>query len=305
MFQGQYVFSQIVSLIPRYEFDKCVSKYNGNYRAKDFKCYSQYLCMLFGQLTYRESVTDVINCLKAHKNIVYHLGINKIIAVSTLTRANEKRNWRIYQEFAHYLIKLVTPLYVDDNDFTLDLKNTVYALNSSTIDLCLSTFFWAKYKKNKGAIKLHTLLNLRGNIPNFIEITDGKTHDINILDDIIIELGAIYIMDKAYIDFERLYKINNASAFFVVRAKINLAYKRLYSNKVDKSKGIKSDQTIKLTYNKTKNKYPENLRKIKYYDKEKNKTYNFLTNIFSLNALLIANLYKYRWQIELFFKWIK
>ncbi len=305
MFQGQYVFSQIVSLIPRYEFDKCVNKYNGNYRVKDFKCYSQYLCMLFGQLTYRESITDLINCLKAHKNKVYHLGINQVIAVSTLTRANEKRDWRIYQDFAHYLIKLVTPLYIENNDFTLDLKNSVYALDSSTIDLCLSTFFWAKYKKNKGAIKLHTLLNLRGNIPSFIQITDGKTHDINILDDIIIEFGAIYIMDKAYIDFERLYKINNASAFFVVRAKTNMAYKRLYSNKVNKSEGVLSDQTIKLTCNKTKNKYPENLRKIKYYDKEKKKTYSFLTNNFSLSTLLIADLYKYRWQIELFFKWIK
>ena len=221
MFQGQYVFSQIISLIPRYEFDKCVCRYNGNYRVKELNCYSQYLCLLFGQLTYRESIRDIINCLNAHKKKSYHLGIKQVVSASSLTRANKNRNWRIYQDFALYLIKLVRPLYLEDNDFTLELKNTVYALDSSTIDLCLSIFSWAKYKRNKGAIKLHTLLDLRGNIPSFIEITDGKTHDINILDNIVIEIGAFYIMDKAYIDFKRLFKINKVLAFFVVRAKIN------------------------------------------------------------------------------------
>ena len=305
MHQGQYVFSQLVSLVPKYEFDKCVSKYNGNYRTKDFKCWSQFLCMLFGQITYRESISDIINCLTAHKNKVYHLGIINLVAVSSLTRANENRDWKIYQDYAHYLIQLVRPLYVDDNEFTLELDNTVYALDSSTIDLCLTTFYWAKFRKNKGAVKMHTLLDLRGNIPVFIEITDGKIHDVNILDKIVFEIGSFYVMDKAYIDFEKLFEIKEALAFFVVRAKSNFAYKRLYSNKKDKTSGVKYDQIIKLTGYKSKKLYPDKLRKIKYYDKGKNKIYEFITNNFKLDALLIANLYKQRWQIELFFKWIK
>lgn len=305
MHQGQFVFSQLISLFPKYEFDKCVDRYNGNYRTKDFKCWSQFLCMLFGQLTYRESISDIINCLGAHKNKIYHLGIKNLVAVSSLTRANESRDWQIYQDFAHYLIQLVRPLYVEDNDFTLELDNTVYALDSSTIDLCLTTFNWAKFRKNKGAVKMHTLLDLRGNIPVFIEITDGKMHDVNILDKIVFEAGAFYMMDKAYIDFERLFEIKEALAFFVVRAKSNFAYKRLYSNKKDKTKGIKYDQIIKLTSYKSKRLYPDKLRKIKYYDNEKNKIYEFITNNFTLDALLITNLYKQRWQIELFFKWVK
>jgi Domain of unknown function (DUF4372)/Transposase DDE domain len=305
MYQGQFVFSQLISLVPKYEFDKCVDKYNGNYRTKDFKCWSQFLCMLFGQLTYRESISDIINCLKAHENKVYHLGIKKLVSVSSLTRANESRDWRIYQDFAHYLIQLVRPLYVDDSEFTLELDNTVYALDSSTIDLCLSSFYWAKFRKNKGAIKMHTLMDLRGNIPVFIEITDGKIHDVNILDNIFFETDAFYIMDKAYIDFEKLFEIDETAAFFVVRAKSNFAYKRLYSNKKDKTKGIKYDQIVKLTSYKSKKLYPDKLRKIKFYDKEKNKIYEFITNNFKLDALLITNLYKQRWQIELFFKWIK
>ncbi len=305
MYQGQFVFSQLISLVPKYEFDKCVDKYNGNYRTKDFKCWSQFLCMLFGQITYRESISDIINCLRAHKNKVYHLGITNLVAVSSLTRANESRDWKIYQDFAHYLIQLVRPLYVDDNEFTLELDNTVYALDSSTIDLCLTTFHWAKFRKNKGAVKMHTLLDLRGNIPVFIEITDGKIHDVNILDKIVFEIGVFYVMDKAYIDFEKLFEIKEALAFFVVRAKSNFAYKRLYSIKKDKTKDIKYDQIIKLTGYKSKKLYPDKLRKIKYYDKEKNKIYEFSTNNFKLDALLIAILYKQRWQIELFFKWIK
>ena len=305
MYQGQFVFSQLISLVPKYKFDKCVDKYNGNYRARDFKCWSQFLCMLFGQLTYRESISDIINCLSAHRNKVYHLGIKNLVAVSSLTRANENRDWKIYQDYAHYLIHLVRPLYIDDNEFTLELDNTVYALDSSTIDLCLTTFNWAKFRKNKGAVKMHTLLDLRGNIPVFIKITDGKIHDVNILDEIIFETGAFYVMDKAYIDFERLFEIKEALAFFVVRAKSNFAYKRLYSNKKDKTIGIKYDQTIRLTSPRSKKLYPGKLRKIKYYDKEKNKIYEFITNNFKLDALLIANLYKQRWQIELFFKWVK
>jgi len=305
MFQGQYVFSQIVSLIPKYEFDKCVKRYNGNYRTKNFKCWSQYLCMLFGQLTYREGISDIINCLSAHHNKVYHLGVRKLVAVSTLTRANENRNWKIYRDFAQVLIKLVKPLYLDDSEFTLDLDNTVYALDSSTIDLCLTVFHWAKFRENKAAVKIHTLLDLRGNIPIFIEITDGKVHDINILDLITFEAGAFYIMDKAYIDFGKLFEINECAAFFVVRAKRNFAYRRLYSKKVDKSNGIKYDQTVKLTGVKSKKLYPNKMRMIKFYDKEKDKTYEFLTNNFKLDAQLIADLYKQRWQIEIFFKWIK
>ncbi len=305
MHQGQFVFSQLLSLIPKYEFDKCVDKYNGNYRTKDFKCWSQFLCMLFGQLTYRESLSDIINCLEAHRKKVYHLGIKNLVSVSTLSRANENRDWRIYQDFAHHLIKLIRPLYIDDSEFTLELDNTVYALDSSTIDLCLSTFNWAKFRKNKGAIKIHTLLDLRGNIPVFIEITDGKMHDVNILDSIVFETGAFYIMDKAYIDFERLFEVNEIAAFFVVRAKSNFAYKRLYSKKKDRTKGIKYDQIVKLTSYKSKRLYPDKLRKIKYYDRETDKVYEFITNNFILDALIIANLYKQRWQIELFFKWIK
>jgi len=261
--------------------------------------------MLFGQLTYRDGITDIINCLDAHQSKVYHLGIKKLVSVSTLTRANENRNWKIYQDFAQVLIKLVRPLYLEDNEFTLELDNTVYALDSSTIDLCLTTFYWAKFRENKGAIKMHTLLDLRGNIPTFISITDGKTHDINILDLIEFEAGAIYLMDKAYIDFERLLKINDALAFFVVRAKSNFAHKRLYSNKVDKSTGIKYDQIVKLTGYKSKKTYPNHIRKVKYYDEKQDKTYIFMTNNLKLDAKLIADLYKQRWQIELFFKWIK
>jgi len=305
MFQGQFVFSQFISLIPKYEFDKCVSRYNGNYRAKDLKCWPQYLYLFFGQLTYGESISDIMNCLNAHKDKAYHLGTKNLVAVSTLTRANENRDWRIYRDFAHYLIFMVRPLYVGDSEFTLDLDNTVYALDSSTIDLCLTTFYWAKFRKNKGAVKMHTLLDLRGNIPVFIQITDGKVHDVNILDAIVFENGAFYIMGKAYIDFGRLFEIKGALAFFVVRDKRNFKHKRVYSNKVDRATGLKYDQIIKLTGKKTKMLYPDKLRKIKYYSKEKDKTYEFLTNNFTLDSLMIAGLYKQRWQIELFFKWTK
>ncbi len=247
MHQGKFVFSQIISVISKYEFNKSVNKYNGNYKVKEFKCWQQFLCMMFGQLTYREGVRDIINCLEAHKNKVYHLGITQLVSHSTLTRANESRDWRIWSDFAIYLIGVVRPLYLDDNNFTLDLDNTVYALDASTIDLCLSVFKWAKFRKKKGAVKLHTLMDLRGNIPVFIAITTGKVHDVNILDQITFEPGAFYIVDKGYYDFKRLYLIDQAKAFFVIRAKRNLTFKRLYSHPVDKTTGLKCDQTISLT----------------------------------------------------------
>lgn len=305
MFHGKFVFSQIVSTISRYEFDKIVDKYQGNYRTKDFKCWQQFLCMLFGQLTYREGVRDIINCLEAHKSKVYHLGISRIVSHSTLTRANENRDWRIWADFANHLMQLARPLYLEDNDFSLELENTVYALDASTIDLCLNVFHWAKFRKNKGAVKLHTMIDLRGNIPVFIDITDGKVHDVNVLDQIVFEAAAFYIVDKGYYDFERLFKVDQAKAFFVIRAKRNLNFKRLYSRPVDKSTGLKCDQTIKLTGTKSKIFYPDKLRRIKFVDATKPKTYVFLTNNFEIDALTITLLYKNRWQIELFFKWIK
>lgn len=305
MHQGKFVFSQVVSVISRYEFNKSVKKYRGNYRVKDFKCWQQFLCMIFGQLTYRESIRDIFNCLEAHKDKVYHLGIKHLVSHSTLTRANQSRDWRIWSDFASYLIGVARPLYLDDNDFKLELANTVYALDASTIDLCLSVFKWAEFRKKKGAVKIHTLMDLRGNIPVFIAITTGKVHDVNILDQIIFEAGAFYIVDKGYYDFERLYVLDQAKALFVIRAKKNIKFKRLYSHRVDKTTGLKADQTIMLTGLKTHLAYPDKLRRIKFFDQTKCKTYVFLTNNFELDALTIALLYKNRWQIELFFKWIK
>jgi transposase len=305
MYQGKFVFNQVVSIISKYEFNKSVDKYNGNYRTKDFKCWQQFLCMMFGQLTYRESIRDIINCLSAHRNKVYHLGIKNLISNSTLTRANQNRDWRIWSDFASHLIKVARPLYIDNNDFTIELNNTVYALDASTIDLCLSVFKWAKFRKKKGAVKLHTLMDLRGNIPVFMAITTGKVHDVKILNQIIFETGAFYIMDKGYYDFERLYLIDQAKAFFVIRAKRNIKFKRLYSHTVNKTTGLKCDQTIKLTGAKTSLLYPDKLRRIKFFDEKKSKTYVFLTNNFELDPFVITLLYKSRWQIELFFKWIK
>lgn len=303
--KGKFVFAQLVSLIYRYEFNKCVSRYNGDYKVQEFNCWSQFLTMIFGQLTHRESIRDIITCLNAHQNKVYHLGISKVVAHSTLTRANENRDWRIYADFATYLIDIAKPLYVDDNDFDLDLDNPVYALDSTTIDLCLSIFKWAKFRKAKGAVKLHTLLDLKTDIPVFIHISDGKMHDVNALDMIEFENGAFYVMDKAYIDFARFYQITVSEAFFVTRAKENLSFRRLYSSKVEKATGLRCDQTIKLTGYKSSKLYPMHLRRIKFYDAENNRILVFLTNNFEVDALTIALLYKHRWQIELFFKWIK
>lgn len=272
---------------------------------RDFSCWCQFLCMMFGQLTHRESIRDIVTCLKAHQNKVYHLGIKQIISHSTLTRANENRDWRIYSEFAKYLIDLVRPLYATDNDFAIDLDKTVYALDSTTIDLCLSVFPWARFRKHKAAVKLHTLLDLRGNIPVFIDITDGKTHDINTLDLIDFEADAVYVMDKAYTDFYRLNEINLHDAFFVIRAKDNLRFRRLSSVKITKKEGLRCDQTIKLTGAKSSMLYPDKLRRIKYYDSDNERLLVFLTNNFDIDAMIVCMIYKYRWQIELFFKWIK
>ncbi len=303
--KGKFVFAQLVSFVYRYEFDKCVSRYNGDYKVQDFSCWNQFLAMIFGQLTHRESIRDIITCLNAHQNKVYHLGIKKVVSHSTLTRANENRDWRIYADFATYLIELVRPFYSRDNDFDLDLDNPVFALDSTTIDLCLSVFKWAKFRKAKGAVKLHTLLDLKTDIPVFIHISDGKMHDVNALDMIGFENGAFYVMDKGYIDFARFYKITLSGAFFVTRAKDNLSFRRLYSSKVEKTTGLRCDQTIKLTGYKSSRLYPIYLRRIKFYDADNRRTLVFITNNIEVDALTIALLYKHRWQIELFFKWIK
>jgi len=305
MNEGKYIFAQINSFISKYEFNKCVARYNGNYKVKEFTCWYQFLCMSFGQITYRESLRDIITCLEAQRSKAYHSGIQIKVARSTLAKANERRDWRIYADFARYLIKEARKLYVDDEEFKLELDNTVYALDATTIDLCLSVFKWAKFRECKAAIKLHTLLDLKGSIPTFVHITDGLVHEVNILDLLEFEAGAFYVMDRGYVDYERLYKIKQAFAFFVIRAKDNLKFKRLYSNKVDRTTGIICDQIIRLTTYLSEKAYPDKLRRIKFYDKENDQRYIYLTNNFEVNAQTIAELYKNRWKIELFFKWIK
>lgn len=301
---GKTVFSQVIEFLPMYDFYKCVHRYRGNYKLKSFSCLDQFLCMAFAQLTYRESLRDIEACLRARQNKLYHMGIRGKVSRNTLANANEKRDWRIYADFAQVLIHTAKKLYAE-NDFGVELNQTVYALDSSTIKLCLSMFPWAKFRKQKGAIKLHTLLDLRGNIPSFIKITDGKVHDVNILDDLIPEPGAFYVMDRGYLDFARLYTLSQCSAFFITRSKTNTKFRRLYSRTINKSTGLRCDQTIVLTGVDSKNDYPEKLRRIKFFDVENNKILIFLTNDFVLPALTIAQLYKCRWQVELFFKWIK
>lgn len=304
MNSGRPIFAQIMDFLPRKEFRKCVRRYKGNYKVKSFSCLDQLLCMAFAQLTYRESLRDIEVCLRAMKPRLYHMGIRGTIARSTLADANEKRDWRIYADFAQILIHIARPLYADD-DFGLELDDTVYALDSTTIDLCLSLFPWAPSQQSKAAVKLHTLLDLRGPIPTFIRITDGKVHDVNILDEIIPEPGSFYIMDRAYIDFLRLYMLHQCHAFFVTRAKKNFRFRRLYSHPVDKATGLRCDQTILLTYYDSLKAYPEKLRRICYFDAETDIRLELLTNNMTLPALTITQLYKCRWQIELFFKWIK
>jgi len=261
--------------------------------------------MMFGQLSHRESITDIINCLSSHQKAVYHLGIKQVVAVSTLTRANENRDWRIYADFANHLLGITRPLYLNDNEFCIELDNTVYAFDSTTIDLCLSVFAWARFRKAKAAIKLHTLIDIRGNLPVFIHITEGKVHDVNALDELEFEENAFYVMDRGYIDYKRLARINQAGSFFVVRAKDNLKFRCVESRKVDKATGLRCDQTIRLTGNKSAKDYPVYLRRTKYYDRVNKATLVLLSNSFGIEAIQIAMLYKQRWQVELFFKWVK
>jgi len=301
---GRTVFTQLLDFIPGYEFRQCVERYNGNYKVKTFSCRDQFLCMAFAQLTYRESLRDIEACLRVAKTKLYHMGIRGKVSRNTLAHANETRDWRIYADFAQVLISLARGLYASE-DFGLELAQTVYALDATIIDLCLSVFPWAKFRTNKGAVKLHTLLDLRGSIPVIISITHGKVHDVNILDELFIEAGAIYIMDRAYIDFARLYRIHQSQAFFVTRPKSNFVFKRLYSQPVDKSTGVQVDQIITVAGFYALKDYPEKLRRIRYFDAETKKRLIFLTNNFTLPAPIIARLYKCRWQVELFFKWIK
>jgi hypothetical protein len=289
---------------PLFQFHQCVDRYNGNYKVITFTCLDQFLCMAFAQLTYRESLRDIEACLRVAKPKLYHMGIRSNVSRNTLAHANENRDWRIYADFAQVLIKSARELYANE-DFGLELKNAVYAFDSTTIDLCLSVFPWAKFRNTKAAVKLHTLLDLRGNIPVVISITNGKMHDVKALDDLVFEQGSIYIFDKAYVDFARLYGIHQSLAFFVTRAKSNFVFKRLYSRPVDKSTGVRADQIIMVNGFYTLLDYPEKLRRIRYFDVETKKRFVFLNNNFTLPAITIAKLYKCRWQVGLFFKWIK
>ncbi|MBU1568074.1 MAG: IS4 family transposase [Proteobacteria bacterium] len=298
MYTGKIIFSQLMEHLPLHVFHKCVDRYQGDFKVKAFTCLDQYLCMAFAQLTYRESLRDIEACLQAQKSKLYHMGIRSSVSRNNLAHANKVRDWRIYADLAHVLIQTARKMYASDN-FALELENTVFALDATTIDLCLAMFPWAKFRKNKGAIKLHTLLDLRGNIPTFIHISDGKLHDVNILDILPLEAGAFYVMDRGYLDFTRLYTISQNSAFFVTRAKSNLKYRRIYSHPIDRSTGLICDW-----YYQQKG-YPEMMRRVKYYDAKTDKTHVFLTNNFSLPSMTIAELYRNRWQVELFFKWIK
>ena len=304
MSTGKLVFSQVIDHLPLHTFRQCVKRYQGNYKVKSFSCLDQFLCMAFAQLTYRESLRDIEACLRAQSNKLYHMGIRSQVSRNTLANANKVRDWRIYADLAHSLIQTARKLYQDE-DFGIELDQTVYALDATTIDLCLSLFPWAEFRQTKSAIKLHTLLDLRGSIPTFIYISDGKLHEVNILDDLMLEAGAIYVMDRGYLDFFRLYRLTKACAFFVIRAKSNLACRRIYSAPINREAGLLCDQTIKLTGYYSVRDYPENLRRIKVRDLETDKTIVILSNNFTLPAESIAQLYRRRWDIEQFFRWIK
>ena len=304
MYAGNFIFSQVMAHLPLHTFRRCVQRYRGHHKVKSFSCLDQFLCLAFAQLTYRESLRDIETCLRAQHHKLYHLGFRGTVSRNTLAHANQTRDWRIYADFAQALIHTARQLYLDE-DFGLALKQTVYALDATTIDLCLSVFPWARFRTTKGAIKLHTLLDLRGNIPTFIHISDGKLHDVKVLDLLLPEPGALYVMDRGYLDFGRLYTLHQAAAFFIVRAKSNWRYRRLYSHPVDKATGLKCDQTVVLTGFYAAKHYPDKLRRIKLTDPETGKHLVFLSNNFALPAQTITQLYRCRWQVELFFKWIK
>jgi len=304
MHAGRTVFSQLLDFLPKKQFDRCVRRYHGNHRIKTFSCFDQYLCMAFAQITYRQSLRDIESCLRAMHPKLYHCGIRGNVSRNTLANANAYRDWRIYADFAQVLIRKARALYANE-DFGMQLDREVYALDSTTIDLCLSLFPWAKFCRRKAAVKLHTLMDLKGSIPTFIRITDGKVHDVNFLDELILEPGATYIMDRGYLDFARLYTFTQNFSTFVTRAKGNFDYRRLYYRKVDKTTGLRCDQTIRLNGFYTSQDYPAVLRRIGFFDTETNQKFVFLTNNFVLPALTIAGLYKCRWRIEIFFKWIK
>jgi hypothetical protein len=297
MNQGKYVFSQIIEFVPYYDFNQCVGRYKGHKYVKQFTCREQ--------LGYRESLRDIVICLQAHKDKLYHLGFKSSVFKTTLARANEQRDWRIYKDLAQILTTKARKLYINDTAFNLDLDGTVYVLDASIIELCLSVFKWAKYVSIKSAVKFHLLMDLKGNIPMFFHISEGRVSDIKFLDMLEYEAGAYYVMDRGYIDYKRLHRIHKAGAFFVTRAKVDTAFKRLYSHRVDTKTGLRCDQTIRFTRRRGRKDYPDTLRRIKYFDVETNQYYVFLTNNFDVDAITVAILYKHRWQVELFFKWIK
>lgn len=304
MYTGKLVFSQVMDFMPLHTFRRCVTRYQGDYKVKKFTCLDQYLCMAFAQITYRESLRDIEICLRAQEQKLYHMGIRGKVSRSTIADANEQRNWQIYADLAYSLINTARKLYSNES-FAFELEQTAYALDATTIDLCLSMFPWANFRKNKGAVKLHTLLDLRCSIPTFIHISDGKLHEVNTLDIVPFEPGSFYVMDRGYLDYYRLYNLSQASAFFLIRAKSNLQCRRIYSHPVDRSTGLIYDQTIMLTGFYQSKDYPEKLRRVKYHDAETDLTIVLMTNNFNLPALTITELYRSRWQVELFFKWIK
>jgi hypothetical protein len=304
MHAGRFVFAELIAHLPHKEFQKCVTRYDGDHHRRSFSCWDQYLAMAFAQFTYRESLRDIDACLGAMQGKLYHLGFRGKVARSTLADANETHDWRIFADFAHYLIGVARRLHAED-PIGFELGHDLYALDSTTIDLCLSLFRWAKFRKHKAAVKMHTLLELHGNIPTFISITNGKVHDVNILDEIVPEAGAFYVMDRGYVDFERLYVFTLSAAFFVVRTKSNILLQRRYSHPVDKTTGVRSDHIVILTAIGSATAYPEQLRRVSFLDVKTKKRFKFLTNNFTLPALTIALIYKSRWQVELFFKWIK